>query len=396
VSPRAGCRSSAWQPAHCSYRALRLGSDTGAVPPTRASRRRRRPCVLPALLITLALPASAHAASQVVGGTVPAAGSWPYATLVTASLGSQGAALCTGVVIAPTAVLTAAHCTVDDKGDVLQPSAFSVTTGRLVWNDETTGQVLGVSKVDVDPAYAPASGRNDLAVLELSAATTAAPIRLATTDDLARLPAGSAALIAGFGQTSSSQVEPQYQLLQGSVTLMAASACTVIYQAFDSASQLCVDSPGHSVEACHGDSGGPLVANLADGPVLLGITEGGVDPCGTEPTIYTAVTPALGFLDPLIGVTPPAGSEKPRNTRRPSVLTHAGEAGRLLCKIGAWNNRPTDYTYAWYWNGRKQQVTSKAVTVARNAGGGWVRCEVTAVNAGGTSTVRSPAVHVKR
>ena len=139
------------------------------------------------------------------------------------------------------------------------------------------------------------------------------------------------------------------------------------------------------------------MATLASGEqVLLGVTEGGIDPCGSAPTIYTAVTPALAFIDPLIGVAAPPPPDRPRNTSKPTVLTHAGREGRLLCKIGLWNGRPTDYRFAWYWNGRKQQVRSKAVVVQQHTGSKWVRCAVTAVNAGGTTTVRSASVHVKR
>jgi secreted trypsin-like serine protease len=349
-----------------------------------------------ALLAALAFPAAASARSSVVGGTPAPSGSWPYAALVTANLGADGSALCTGVVIAPTAVLTAAHCALDAHGAPLAASALSVITGRLQWNDTTAGQELGVAAVAIDPDYSSAANTHDLAVLQLAAPTAATPIRLATDADLAKLPAGSAVAIAGYGQTASGQTTPQYQLVEGSMTLMAASACTIIYRSFDPATQLCVDSLGHDTEACHGDSGGPLVGTIDGAPLLLGVTEGGVDPCGTEPTIYSAVTPALGFLDPLIGVTPPAPAPPPRNTRRPSVLLHAGEAGRLLCKIGRWSNRPTSFTYAWYRNGRRERMRSKAVVVRRNSGSAWMRCSVTAVNASGTTTVRSAAVHVAR
>jgi secreted trypsin-like serine protease len=366
------------------------------VPLTRASRGRLRGLAT-ALLVLLAVPASAAARPSVVGGSAAPPGSWPYAALVVADLGTDGTGLCTGVVIAPTAVLTAGHCALDDQGNPLAPRLLTVVTGRLQWNDETAGQALGVAQVAVDPGYDGATGKSDVAVLQLAEPTAAPPIRLATDADMAAVKPGSSVAIGGFGQTISGQSDPQYQLMQGSMTLMAASACTVIYRDFDSASQLCVDSPGHTTEACHGDSGGPLVATLASGePVLLGVTEGGIDPCGSAPSIYTAVTPALPFIDPLIGVAPPPGPHRPENTRKPIVLTHAGRAGRLLCKIGAWDNRPTDYTYAWYWNGRKQSLRSKAVVVPKRAGGGWMRCAVTAVNAGGKTTVRSAAVHVER
>ena len=376
--------------------ALVQDRDTAVVPPTRASRWRLRGLAA-ALLVLLALPTSAAARPSVVGGSAAPVGSWPYAALVVADLGTDGTALCTGVVIAPTAVLTAAHCADDDHGNALAPTALTVVTGRLQWNDPTSGQALGVAQISLDPAYDGATGRNDVAVLQLAAATAAAPIRLATDADLAAIAPGASVAIGGFGLTFTDQSDPQYQLMQGSMTLMAASACTIVYRDFDSATQLCVDSPRHSVEACHGDSGGPLVATLASGEqVLLGVTEGGIDPCGSAPTIYTAVTPALVFIDPLIGVVAPPPPDPPHNTTRPTVLTHAGRDGRLLCKIGAWTNRPTSFSFAWYWNDRRQQASSKAVVVPKHTGSRWVRCAVTAVNAGGTTTVRSASVHVKR
>src|SRR5262249_20521794 len=137
-----------------------------------------------AVLVGLAFPAGAAARPSVVGGTAAQPGTWPYAALVTASLGPGDSAFCTGVVIAPTAVLTAAHCALDERGAPLAASQLSVIPGRLQWNDATVGQELAVAAVAIDPAYSSATSTHDLAVLQLAAPTTATPIRLATDDDL--------------------------------------------------------------------------------------------------------------------------------------------------------------------------------------------------------------------
>ncbi len=216
-----------------------------------------------------------------------------------------------------------------------------------------------------------------MAVLQLAAATAAAPIRLATDADLAVIAPGASVAIGGFGLTFTGQSDPQYQLMQGSMTLMAASACTVIYRDFDSATQLCVDSPRHSVEACHGDSGGPLVATLASGEqVLLGVTEGGIDPCGSAPTIYTAVTPALAFIDPLIGVAAPPPPDPPDNTSEADRAHPRGPRGPAAVQDRRLEQPADELHLRLVLERPKQQARSKAVVVQQHTGSSWVRCAV--------------------
>ena len=46
-----------------------------------------------------------------------------------------------------------AHCGADDQGSPLPPTVLTVVTGRLQWNDQTTGQTLAVSSQQVADAH---------------------------------------------------------------------------------------------------------------------------------------------------------------------------------------------------------------------------------------------------
>src|SRR5262245_57967540 len=100
--------------------------------------------------------------------------------------------LCTGVVIAPTKVLTAAHC-------LARPSAMHVIANRV--SLAAPGRdVLAVSRFTTAPGWTGSGFASDLAVLNLSTPTTAPPIRLPTSgEDAEYAHAGSALETAGFG-----------------------------------------------------------------------------------------------------------------------------------------------------------------------------------------------------
>src|SRR5262245_49133681 len=68
---------------------------------------------------------------QIAGGTPVPQGKYPFAASIRASV-SGGSILCTGSLISPSHVLTAAHCTYDrTAGAFLLPSAYSVVVGQV-------------------------------------------------------------------------------------------------------------------------------------------------------------------------------------------------------------------------------------------------------------------------
>lgn len=83
--------------------------------------------------------------------------------------GTRGGQFCGGVVVAPTRVLTAAHCLGSQVlgGPVESVADFRVIAGRTELR-AADGREVAVRGARVNPAYDPASNAGDLAVLELA------------------------------------------------------------------------------------------------------------------------------------------------------------------------------------------------------------------------------------
>jgi trypsin len=266
-------------------------------------------CCAAALAVLMPAAAAAKgptAHSSVVGGRPASLAEWGFTVAIT-----NGTGLCTGSVISPTRVLTAAHCTAS-------PSQMAVTAGRTSLFGGG-GEVLGVSAVAIHPGFDGAF--NDLAVLTLSYPTTAPPIALANAaDDAAFIRPGAALAVAGFGSRNPLAFgKPKLGFLTtAKVSPTRSRRCLILYEP---TTELC-DAGGRAGVAfsgrkrravrrgiCFGDSGGPLVAATPAGLRLIGVAEGGLAPskraafgfvlCGLNgfPAIHTRVAPNLAFIN---------------------------------------------------------------------------------------------------
>jgi secreted trypsin-like serine protease len=145
----------------------------------------------------------AGVSAQVTGGTAVPQGKYPFAV----SLHMRGATLgflCSGSLVGPSHVLTAAHCTIDPiSGAPFPPSAYTVVVGQV---DRTTTRCRPCQKRVTAVAPAPVTDRpHDVAVLTLDApvdSRIAQPIALIGSDDRRRDSAGQRAVVAGWGLTT--------------------------------------------------------------------------------------------------------------------------------------------------------------------------------------------------
>jgi len=303
--------------------------------------------VLATATAAFAQPA-AHA--SVIGGMPAGPGDWPSAAFV-ASFKGDVADLCTGTVVAPRVVLTAAHCIPNPD-----PSDYRVITGSVDWANEVARQVNEVTQVAAFPNWNPQTTFGDAAVIILAGPANVPAMPFATLNDVALLRASRRVSFAGWGQTFTDDPNPPTTLKTGTQVLQSPSYCgrnsADLFTAFQSAGMLCaIDSRDFAAGGCHGDSGGPLVAKRADGTTVeIAITTAVGPRCTTRlATFFTRVDLVAGWvqawIDALaaapgaIRVVPPY-SIPPTSSSPPLGRMSAGEVSgnvrrEILAKMGS-------------------------------------------------------------
>jgi trypsin len=263
----------------------------------------KRRCLAGCALAALLLPAPAEA---VIGGHPADIASWGF----TVALREHKSFFCTGSVISPTLVLTAAHC-VRNRG----LRKLRVVTGREHLRNSGDGEVLRVADVHRFPNYRKKE-RHDLAVVRLRTPTAVPPIPLATAAEAEALTRpGTKLYVAGYGDTHPLfSVRPRYgRLTAGTEVVRTNGRCRRAYRhSFRAYSMICALGHrfGHKPigsTTCFGDSGGPLIGITPDGPRLLGVTSFagivGNIACGAQakPSVYARVSTATHFVKKLLG-----------------------------------------------------------------------------------------------
>ncbi len=195
---------------------------------------------------------------DIVGGEPAEPGEWPWQALI-----RFGPYICSGTLIHPEWILTAAHCALDSNDVVFEPSAVLVRLGEYDRSTaDGTEQDMAVQAILVHPEYDANRHNNDVALIHLT--TTAklgngVQIIHPLTNSLEIDTASSivTATVTGWGRTAEGGTLAQ-QLMEVQVPIISNELCNFSYGIITE-NMLCAGYENGGYDACQGDSGGPLV-----------------------------------------------------------------------------------------------------------------------------------------
>ncbi|WP_399891390.1 S1 family peptidase [Streptomyces sp. BBFR51] len=228
--------------------------------------------------VLLAAPSAVAAPQPIVGGSTTTTNAYPFVMQITDASQNQ---FCGGTLVAPTKVVTAAHCMAGES-----TGSVRVVGGRTYLNG-TDGTVARVSRIWVHPDYTDATDGDDVAVLTLSSSMPYTPAKYVAASDTSVYAAGNEARVLGWGTTRENGGSSN-QLRTATVPVVSDGDCGGSYGSdYVASDMVCAGLPSGGVDTCQGDSGGPLLV----GGVLAGITSWG-EGCARAgyPGVYSRLT----------------------------------------------------------------------------------------------------------
>ena len=233
------------------------------------------------VLLSFASCVDAEAVGEQRAAIVAGTPSGPADDAVVAIVFKSGALRCSGTLITPRVVLTAAHCDIGPSNYW----QFDVHVGADIRGE---GKRIAVADAVVHPAFERATFANDLSLLTLSeeAPVTPRPLRTSAITDA---DVGSEVRVVGFGQTSAT-TDDSGTRRQGIAKLSTVNATDIVLS-------------GGTAQPCAYDSGGPAFITVAGVEQLAGVTSRGDSACAS----YARETRVDAFADFIDGYLKSAG-----------------------------------------------------------------------------------------
>ncbi|XP_011500167.1 PREDICTED: proclotting enzyme-like [Ceratosolen solmsi marchali] len=240
---------------------------------------------------------------RVVGGEEALPGRWPWMAAIFLHGSKRTEFWCGGSLVSNRHILTAAHCTRDQRQRPFLARQFTVRLGDidLERDDEPSSpETYAVKDIHAHSKFSRVGFYNDIAILELDRTVRRSPYIIPICLPQARHKgepfAGARPTVVGWGTTYYGGKESTIQR-QAVLPVWRNDDCNQAYFQPITSNFLCAGYSQGGKDACQGDSGGPLMLRTDSRWIQIGIVSFG-NKCGEPgyPGVYTRVSEYLDWI----------------------------------------------------------------------------------------------------
>lgn len=304
---------------------------------------------------------------------------------------ADGYRICTGSLIAPDVVMTAAHC-------VLSSGLYWIQASSDTLNGE--GDFSEVDSVWKSPRYSSSKLVNDIGLMKLTKPLVSiTPIPFAKKNLLSSIDKLKTYELYGWGidQNGDDPTFLRYAKLNNELT--SAKKLWSKY-GFNSTTMMAAGkylrSEGVYAGACNGDSGGPLTARIKGVETLVGITSWGANKCNKRlPSVFTKVAYyesdiAAGVISLRRGAVV-SNRALPANITPPYLSGNLTAGSSITCETGTWSENTSRLTFRWTSPWSNSYSNSRTLQIPETYTDTTYTCSVTASNSNGSISLETTA-----